>query len=210
MPWHITPAENVSSILASGLEPRIGERSMMVSESEPRVYLFNTYDDLLDGVDIIDAFEEDQELALFHVAVPRTEGAWLELSESVPADRVQLVVRDLDATLDPRHIEAIRGLDRVDDPYASLEAFRESQAIIPASVFGELVGDMKWEEDARDLHVYACSWYIELLDDGRCLLDLGSESYVTGPEVSLSDLEERLFDYVLSEVRPTNSTSLEP
>lgn len=38
--YHVTPVENLDAILQTGLQPRIGERSVELGESVPRIYLF--------------------------------------------------------------------------------------------------------------------------------------------------------------------------
>lgn len=42
--YHVTPVENLVSILERGLQPRIGERSAELGEQAPRVYLFSSRD----------------------------------------------------------------------------------------------------------------------------------------------------------------------
>lgn len=48
--FHVTPTANVDSILASGLEPRIGPRSSELGEAQPRVYLFVRREDAIEAV----------------------------------------------------------------------------------------------------------------------------------------------------------------
>lgn len=43
--YHVTLAENLTSILREGLQPRIGERSAELGEEVPRVYLFPSRED---------------------------------------------------------------------------------------------------------------------------------------------------------------------
>lgn len=40
--FHITPSENVPSILANGLTPQIGPRSIACNEREPRTFFFTS------------------------------------------------------------------------------------------------------------------------------------------------------------------------
>lgn len=40
--FHITPSENVPSILATGLTPQIGPRSIACNEREPRTFFFTS------------------------------------------------------------------------------------------------------------------------------------------------------------------------
>lgn len=44
--YHVTPMDNVGTILENGLEPRIGERSLQRGEETPRVYLFPQREDV--------------------------------------------------------------------------------------------------------------------------------------------------------------------
>lgn len=45
---------------------------------------------------IEDAFDDEADLALLHVAVPASEGAWTELDDPVPPGLITLVAPDLD------------------------------------------------------------------------------------------------------------------
>ena len=42
MLYHVTPSENVGSILKVGLVPRVGEASRLIGEGFPHVYLFTS------------------------------------------------------------------------------------------------------------------------------------------------------------------------
>lgn len=48
--FHVTPVENLGSILSTGLQPRIGERSLELGEPVPRIYLFPTLRDCNDAL----------------------------------------------------------------------------------------------------------------------------------------------------------------
>ena len=43
--YHVTESTNLPSILADGIQPRIGERSREFGEKDPAVYAFPTLDD---------------------------------------------------------------------------------------------------------------------------------------------------------------------
>lgn len=198
MPWHLSPVRNVRAINAEGLKPAIGPRSEVIGESDARVHLFSTFDDLFSADHWLEeAFDEDQQLALFHVAVPRQEGAWTELAEPVPADKVSLINIDYDKV--PAS-PALAALDRVEDPFGDRESFRATRVEISGRKFGDVVGDAQWEDDpdARFL-VYGAAFYIEILEDGRFQLPLLAESYLAQTEAELVGLEDKLFDYMMSE-----------
>ena len=44
--YHVSLLRNLKSIMKVGLEPRIGERSKEIGETEKAVYLFPTIDDM--------------------------------------------------------------------------------------------------------------------------------------------------------------------
>lgn len=96
MPWHITPIDNVESILKEGLQPRIGERSRAIGEEIPAVYLFSSVDAFLDAQWIGDVFDEDAKLAILHVAIPANDLAWIEVPDAIPPHLVTLIDRDID------------------------------------------------------------------------------------------------------------------
>lgn len=70
--FHITRAKDVPSILASGLEPRIGPRSRRVCEFIPAVFLFKDRNSIEDGVMnwLGDFFKEDEPLAILEINIP--------------------------------------------------------------------------------------------------------------------------------------------
>lgn len=95
---------------------------------------------------------------------------------------------------------AFAALDRVEDPFGNREDFRATRIELSAPEYGRLVGDAQWEddEDVRFL-VYGASYYVEILEDGRFLLPLLAESYLAETEAELAGLEDKLFDYMMSE-----------
>lgn len=70
--YHVTPSENVENILAIGLIPQIGERSMMVSERDPLIHLFLSTNALADAFEtwMEDVFNEDAPLSLITISLP--------------------------------------------------------------------------------------------------------------------------------------------
>lgn len=80
----------------------------------------------------------------------------------------------------------------------TLEQFRETCRIMTAPDFGELVGDSSWQDKPETLfRVYAESFYIEILQDGRHMLTIENNGWIE-PETSLSELESILFDFALT------------
>ena len=76
--FHITPVENLPAILREGLQPRLGERSQMLGEPEPAIYLFTSADAVDDASMnwLGDYFDEEEALAVLAV----------DLSEDFPGD----------------------------------------------------------------------------------------------------------------------------
>ncbi|WP_411839808.1 hypothetical protein [Paracoccus sp. ME4] len=193
MPWHLTPAENRFDILRDGLVPSIGPRSDLVSEALPLVHLFSRFEDLESAGWLDDAFKEGAALALFHVDVRAEEGAWTEVPDAIPAERVRLVCADFDAV---SNYAPLRAMDGVASPFEDLEGFRATRTEMAASQFGELVGDGQWEADESRFLVYVAGYWIEALDDGRHHLTLENGSWITGQDgETLETLEERLFEF---------------
>lgn len=89
------------------------------------------------------------------------------------------------------------------DPFKAFDekAFREFQAskqVMKAADFGRVIGDAMWEnEPDLEFLVYDKQWYIEICASDRYLLVLGNQNWLTGPDISLEDLERKLFDYSL-------------
>lgn len=67
--YHVTPMENLESILEHGLVPMIGERSEKLGEVNPRVYLFPQADHVEDALSnwLGDELEDYDELAILEV-----------------------------------------------------------------------------------------------------------------------------------------------
>lgn len=204
MAWHVTPIENVQKILSEGLLPAIGPRSEKVDEEVPMVHLFSTFDDLQDAAWLWeDEFDEDAQLALFHVAVPSHEGAWTELSEAVPAEKLRLLSLDAGSIEGTAQFRAFEALDQVVDPLADLEAFQKTRVEMKARDLGALIGDRQWENDAKtDFLVYAAGYWIERLENGMHMLTIGNRGMITAEGTTLEELEAALFDYAVEESRP--------
>lgn len=95
--YHICARENLASILATGLEPRIGRLSSALGEAVPAVYLFASVVDAEDALAgwFGDQFEEDAEFVL--LAVRLSDGL-----RTTPGAGYEVVV------LDPVAPDAIR------------------------------------------------------------------------------------------------------
>tara|TARA_Y100000780_G_scaffold223601_1_gene234111 strand:+ start:319 stop:693 length:375 start_codon:yes stop_codon:yes gene_type:complete len=69
--YHVTLAENLTSILREGLQPRIGERSAALGEDVPRVYLFPSREDCETALSswLGECFEDVEEHGLLILAI---------------------------------------------------------------------------------------------------------------------------------------------
>lgn len=79
----------------------------------------------------------------------------------------------------------------------TFEDFQKTRQKMPARDFGELIGDAMWEDEPETslFLVYDNSWYIEICEDGRYHLVLENRTWITGPDVSLEDLERELHKF---------------
>lgn len=70
--YHITPTENVHSIMKNGLKPSIGERSAKLGE-KPSTFLFKHKTDAGDALMnwMGDEYDEDTPLSLLKVKLPK-------------------------------------------------------------------------------------------------------------------------------------------
>lgn len=96
--FHVTPASNINAILADGLIPAIGTRSMELGEPVPAVYLFPSEDDAADAVGnwLGECFEDEEELALLTVDIAGLSYSQeleyeLIITDEIPAHRVQVL-----------------------------------------------------------------------------------------------------------------------
>ncbi len=104
--FHVTLAENLPSILEYGLRPGIGERSLMLNEPEPLLYLFETLEDVEAGLSgwMADVFDEDDPIVIIEVDLRGIDARKLPgkfeitVNETLASDRIVAV---LDERLDP-------------------------------------------------------------------------------------------------------------
>jgi len=70
--YHITLTKNLPDILQHGLIPKVGERSALIKETKPAIYLFGSFTDVENALYnwLGDEFEDDT-LALLKVELPR-------------------------------------------------------------------------------------------------------------------------------------------
>lgn len=79
---------------------------------------------------------------------------------------------------------------------AEFKAFKATRKQVTGLEYAGLIGDRAWEDDPdRQLLVYEDSWYIEITDDGRYMLTLENQGWITGEDGTLDDLERELFRY---------------
>ena len=66
--YHVTPSKNVASIMKTGLEPRIGDRSKIL-ELKKAIYLFGSITDVEDAVSgwLGDQFGKENKLSLLKI-----------------------------------------------------------------------------------------------------------------------------------------------
>lgn len=176
MPWYLDEATEAYRAIREGL-----------TAADGTALLLHTHlDDAL-----AEAARRGGELALFHVALPTGGGAGADIA-AVPASDLTLVASDVSSfEALPAHV----ALDRVADPLADLESFRATRVRMPAEQFGQVVGDQMWEGEQTPFLVYAAGYWIEDRGSDRYELVLENLGWTSGPELSLADLEAKLFDY---------------
>lgn len=70
--FHVTPIENLESILQNGLLPMLGERSIDCNENKKAIYLFHSIADMDNALLnwLGECFPEDIDLAILQIDVP--------------------------------------------------------------------------------------------------------------------------------------------
>lgn len=99
--YHVTPSENLESILADGLIPAIGLRSADFGETDNAIYLFPDENALNDGLGnwLGECFEDDEQLAILRVDIEGletiSEVEWeIKCYSGIRAERIQFVRND--------------------------------------------------------------------------------------------------------------------
>lgn len=78
----------------------------------------------------------------------------------------------------------------------TLESFVATRQQMSAHGFGDIIGDAQWENDHEtQFLVYDDSYWIEITNDSRYMLVLENQSWITGPDKTLSDLEAELYAF---------------
>ena len=95
--YHVTPTENVESILKNGLIPSIGERSIDFGEDRKRVYLFQSIEDSEASLMgwLGEEFGEEP-LSLLEVKLPKEidfekEAFEIQVSENIPPECIKVL-----------------------------------------------------------------------------------------------------------------------
>jgi len=103
--YHVTPFDNLKSILAEGLKPQIGERSSLGGELEPAIYLFES----LKAVEhammnwLGECYGEDEQVSLLAIDFLESKQAnpdvefEIVISEAIPLSLISILSFDLDA-----------------------------------------------------------------------------------------------------------------
>lgn len=109
--FHITPRQNVPTIMLDGLLAKIGPRSLELGEPVPAVYLFRTIEDAENALSnwLGEAFDEDEVLSLLGVTLPEDipeDPMSFEycVYRDIPGERIVILVEDLDQIIDIRDI----------------------------------------------------------------------------------------------------------
>lgn len=100
---HVTPVENLPSILSVGIRPAIGDRSVAAGETKPRVYLFPSREDCETALStwLGDEFEDcpDDGLAILEVDITglqlESDVAYeVSVAEDIEASRIVSVMNE--------------------------------------------------------------------------------------------------------------------
>lgn len=110
--YHVTPLTNVQSILADGLIPQIGERSQLLGEVKPSIYLFSNAQVLEDACMnwLEDCFDDEDQLALLAVDLPddivlqSTVGYEATVDSVIPVRYLSILSQDLMSATDVRSL----------------------------------------------------------------------------------------------------------
>lgn len=76
--------------------------------------------------------------------------------------------------------------------------FQTTRQEMSARRFGEIIQDVMWDDEEGEklvFLVYDNGWYIQKEDDGRYCLTIENQSWITGPNLSLEDLERELYHH---------------
>ena len=102
--YHVTPSENLDSIMSKGLLPQIGDRTRKIVDEKPAIYCFSDKNAMEDAMMnwLGDEFDEDEALALLEIYTAGlkgqvTEGAEYEvaITSAIPPQNIRIISRDL-------------------------------------------------------------------------------------------------------------------
>ena len=102
--YHVTPSENLDSIMSKGLMPDVGDRSRKIEGEKPAVYCFPDKNSMEDAVMnwLGDEFDEDEPLALLEIFTTGlkgqvTDGAQYEvaITSIIPPQNIRILSKDL-------------------------------------------------------------------------------------------------------------------
>lgn len=70
--FHVTPVENLQSIMKNGLQPQIGDRSEQCGEKTKAIYLFHSLEDVDNALYnwLGECFLPDIDLAILQIEIP--------------------------------------------------------------------------------------------------------------------------------------------
>lgn len=102
--YHVTPSENLDSIMSKGLVPQVGDRARKIPGEKHAIYCFPDKNTMEDAVMnwLGDEFDEDEQLALLEIFTTGlkgqvTDGAQYEvaITSAIPPQNIRIISRDL-------------------------------------------------------------------------------------------------------------------
>lgn len=103
--YHITPAQNLRSIMQHGLKPQVGDRSVKLSNELTAVYCFPDKSSLEDAMTnwLGDEFDEDEQLALLSINTSNLQGSYtpnaeyeVAITSVIPPSNIKILSKDID------------------------------------------------------------------------------------------------------------------
>ena len=82
--FHVTPKQNMDSILANGLIAQIGERSKEIGESQEAIYLFPNFEEMETALAnwLGECFEDTDELIILQIDLPNDFPVYREIDSN--------------------------------------------------------------------------------------------------------------------------------
>ncbi len=102
--YHVTPTNNLDSIMAAGLRPQVGDRSSKIPGEKSAIFCFADKVSLEDAMMnwLGDEFEEDEELALLEIDTKNLEGEVtpnaefeIAITSLIPPHRIKVLSKNL-------------------------------------------------------------------------------------------------------------------